>query len=85
MLLLSTLVRKVVQSAVVCWLVKSHYTERQIGSISLPPYANPACWPQARTSGMSKTLHFESRVPYYRPDRTDYFGGSCILRRDRQL
>ena len=45
----------------------------------------PACWPQARTSGMSKTLHFESRVPYYRPDRTDYFGGSCILRRDRQL
>ena len=42
MLLLSGLVRKVVQSAV-CWLVKSHYTERQIGSISLPPYANPAC------------------------------------------
>ena len=36
------LVRKFVQSAV-CWLVKSHYTERQIGSISLPPYANPAC------------------------------------------
>ena len=42
MLLLSGLVRKVVQSAV-CWPVKSHYTERQIGSISLPPYANPAC------------------------------------------
>ena len=41
MLLLSALVRKVVQSAVVCWSVKSHYTERQIGSISLPPYANP--------------------------------------------
>ena len=41
MLLLSGLVRKVVQSAV-CWSVKSHYTERQIGSISLPPYANPA-------------------------------------------
>ena len=43
MLLLSGLVRKVIQSAVVCWPVKSHYTERQIGSISLPPYANPAC------------------------------------------
>ena len=50
-------------------LVKSHYMERQIGSISLPPYG-----PQARLRNVQNLAFSTSSIVQIHQLNTDYFG-----------
>ena len=50
-------------------LVKSHYMERQIGSISLPPYG-----PQARLRNVQNLAFSTSSISQIHQLNTDYFG-----------